>query len=74
VPNRILAVVSEGKDSSAQAKIIPLIENKTTRDGKATAYVCEASACEFPTTDPKVFARQIWKVHPLPASEKPDLP
>jgi uncharacterized protein YyaL (SSP411 family) len=70
VPNRILAIVAEGGDLSAQAKVIPLIENKTTREGKATAYVCEAGMCELPTTDPAVFARQIRKVHPLEVPEK----
>jgi hypothetical protein len=65
VPNRILAVAVEGEDLASQSKLIPLLEGKVSRGGKATAYVCERQLCELPTSDPEVFERQIRKVAPL---------
>ena len=65
LPNRILTVVAEGEDLAAQARLIPLVESKIARGGKATAYVCEKRVCELPTTDPAVFAKQISQVRLL---------
>jgi uncharacterized protein YyaL (SSP411 family) len=65
VPNRVLAVVTEGELAS-QAKVIPLLEGKTARGGQPTAYVCERHVCALPTTDPAVFGEQLRKVHQLP--------
>ncbi len=64
VPNRMLAVVTG--DGTTIAEKIPLVERKTPQQGKPTAYVCERGACELPTSDPEVFAKQIAKVRPLP--------
>src|SRR3989441_2686345 len=52
LPNRILAVVAEGEDLAAQAKLVPLVESKVAQGGKATAYVCENKECALPTADP----------------------
>jgi uncharacterized protein YyaL (SSP411 family) len=65
LPNRVLVIAAQGKDLSAQARLVPLLESKVARDGKAVAYVCEKGICELPTSDPEVFARQISKVEPL---------
>jgi len=65
LPNRVLVVASEG-ELALLGKLVPLVEGKTTRQGKATAYVCERRVCELPTTDPAVFATQIRKVVALP--------
>lgn len=65
LPNRILAVVSEGEDLKTQAKIVSLIEGKLAIEGKTTAFVCEEGLCELPTHDPKVFLKQIKKVEKL---------
>jgi len=65
LPNRILAVVPEGKELAEQAKVIPLVEHKVAQKGKATAYVCERGVCELPTTAPDVFARQLNRVQKL---------
>jgi uncharacterized protein YyaL (SSP411 family) len=37
----------------------PLFESKSTRSGRAMAYVCRGYACEAPTSDPVDMARQI---------------
>jgi len=62
LPNRILAVVSQGPELAAHARVVPLLKAKTALKGKATAYVCEKRTCELPTSDPEVFARQLRKV------------
>ncbi len=59
LPNRVLVVVSEGADLAALARIVPLADGKAARGGRPTAYVCERTACELPTTDPEVFANQL---------------
>jgi uncharacterized protein YyaL (SSP411 family) len=65
LPNRILTVVTEGKELESHAKIIPLVQGKLALNGKATAYVCEKRICKLPTNDPKVFAQQIREVEEL---------
>jgi len=65
VPNRVLVVVAEGRPLDALAGAIPLVAGKTTRDGRATAYVCERRVCQRPTSDPDVFARELERVTPL---------
>jgi uncharacterized protein YyaL (SSP411 family) len=68
LPNRVLVVAAEGADLAEQSRFVPLLQGKVSRDGKATAYVCERRVCRFPTTDPEVFAKQIQKVEPLRAA------
>ncbi len=62
LPNRILAVVTEGEDLEAHAQLVPLVTGKRARQGRVTAYVCEDRVCELPTSDPEVFAKQIGKI------------
>jgi uncharacterized protein YyaL (SSP411 family) len=62
VPNRILIVVTEGKELESHAKVIPLIQEKYALNGKVTAYVCEKSYCKLPAQDPALFAQQISEV------------
>jgi len=59
VPNRVLAVTREGEDIEALASIVPLVSGKRARQGATTAYVCQNRVCQFPTTDPQVFRRQL---------------
>jgi uncharacterized protein YyaL (SSP411 family) len=59
VPNQVLVVASEQNDLTAQAALVPLLEDKTARGGRATAYVCVRRVCRLPTTDPTEFARQL---------------
>ena len=37
----------------------PTVSYDATLGGKPTAYVCRFGQCKAPTTDPKVFARQL---------------
>jgi len=66
VPNRVLAVVVEGREQEELAALVPLVANKVAREGRPTAYVCERRVCALPTSDPEVFARQIATAAPLP--------
>jgi len=68
VPNRIYVVATEGEDLVAQMRLVPLLEGKRARGGKATAYVCRGQVCELPTSDPEVFAAQLARTEP-PASK-----
>ena len=72
VPNRIYLLATEGADLAAQSRLVPLLEGKRARGGKATAYVCRGKTCDLPTSDPKVFAAQLDRIEPLlPASDAP---
>ena len=62
LPNRILTVVSEGKELEQHAAVIPLLDRKRAIKGQPTAYVCENRICELPTGDPVTFAGQLRKV------------
>ncbi len=68
VPNRVLGIATEGADLDAQAELVPLLDGKIAREGRATAYVCERGVCKLPTAEPEVFAAQIAVVDSL----KPD--
>jgi uncharacterized protein YyaL (SSP411 family) len=61
LPNRVLVVVAEGEALSKLESVVPLVGAKTAQHGRATAYVCEKRACELPTNDPEVFARQLTR-------------
>jgi hypothetical protein len=71
VPNRVLAVVSEGEAQRELAPLVPLVVGKVARDGRPTAYVCERRVCALPTADPEVFARQLATAAPLPGRAGP---
>jgi hypothetical protein len=64
VPNRVLVVAEGERDREDLERLIPLLEQRSTRNGKPTAYVCEGRVCKFPTTDPDEFGRQIAEVAP----------
>lgn len=59
LPNRVLAVVTQGEDSAAHQRLIPWLEAKIAIGGRVTAYVCERHVCKLPTDDPDTFAQQI---------------
>ena len=59
LPNRTLVVAAEGSDLDEKAGAIPMLSNRSTMNGAATAYVCEGNTCKAPTTDPDEFSRQI---------------
>ena len=69
LPNRVLVVAVQGKDLKAQSELVPLLEGKVARKGKATAYVCESGLCKLPTTDVDVFVEQLKASPPAATSQ-----
>ena len=65
LPNRVLAVVTQGEDLAAHQRLIPWLEAKIAIGGRVTAYVCERHVCTLPTSDPDIFAQQISSPLPL---------
>jgi uncharacterized protein YyaL (SSP411 family) len=57
LPNKVVA--GQGPDDDEAGGLIPLLEGRIAREGKATAYVCVQYACQAPTTDPQELARQL---------------
>ena len=70
LPNRVLVTVAEGEELERHAALVPLLRHKKARGGELTAYVCENRVCQFPTSDPEVFAKQLAAVRPLEPSER----
>ena len=50
---------------------LPLAEGKHALGGAATAFVCEATRCKQPTSDPAVLATQLAAVRPLLPDRSP---
>ncbi|HPF41204.1 MAG TPA: thioredoxin domain-containing protein [Phycisphaerae bacterium] len=60
VPNRVMALlVEDDAGADALARRIPLLKDKTSADGKATAYVCRNYACQAPTTETGKLLEQV---------------
>ncbi|QIN81792.1 DUF255 domain-containing protein [Rubrobacter tropicus] len=57
LPNKVVA--GRAEEDAESAGLIPLLAQRPTRDGKATAYVCEGYACQAPTTDPEELRKQL---------------
>ncbi|MCU0225503.1 MAG: thioredoxin domain-containing protein [Acidobacteria bacterium] len=59
-PNQVTAAGPGGADARPG-----LLAGRTAREGRATAFVCEAGACQAPTTDPVEAARAAAGFAPL---------
>jgi uncharacterized protein YyaL (SSP411 family) len=57
LPNKVVA--GRSPDDDEAGALIPLLAQRPTREGKATAYVCVHYACQTPTTDPEELSRQL---------------
>jgi uncharacterized protein YyaL (SSP411 family) len=56
-PNQVVALTAPA-DGEATAEV-PLLADRPTVDGRATAYVCEHFACRQPVTEPLALAEQL---------------
>ncbi|MDP8955378.1 MAG: thioredoxin domain-containing protein [Actinomycetota bacterium] len=54
LPNVVLAVAAPGDDGDVE-----LLRDRPTRDGKATAYVCERFVCQQPVTEAEELRKQL---------------
>ena len=59
LPFTIVVPVTPGHPQARLAHLLPFLETLTLRDHRPTAYVCEGFACQAPTTDPEILARQL---------------
>ena len=67
LPARALVRLEDSPAALAGLKEqVPFAQDKVTRGGKTTAYVCKQQVCKRPTSDPKVFAKQLAEVTPYP--------
>jgi uncharacterized protein YyaL (SSP411 family) len=57
LPNKVVA--GRAPEDEEPAGLVPLLADRPTRDGGATAYVCEGYVCQTPTTDPEELAGQL---------------
>jgi len=53
-PSLVLAGSAHPEESS-----VPLLRDRTRRDGRATAYVCRGFACRLPVTDAAALEREL---------------
>ncbi len=70
LPNAVLAFQA-ADGAGDESRVIPLLEGRTARDGRATAYVCERLACRQPVTEPAPLAGQLG-IAPPSAMIEPD--
>ncbi len=57
LPNKVLA--QSLTHDAETSKLLPLLRNRSTIDGRATAYVCENYSCLQPVTAPVELAAQL---------------
>jgi hypothetical protein len=57
LPNKVVVLSSNVEE--AAARLVPLLQERTARDGRATAYVCESYACLQPVNTPEELAAQL---------------
>ena len=57
LPNKVVA--GRAEDDEESAGLVPLLADRPTCDGRATAYVCEGYACQSPTTNDEELAGQL---------------
>ena len=53
------AAVRVVAEPGAGTELTPLLAERGTVDGAATAYVCERFACRLPVTDPEALRTQL---------------
>jgi uncharacterized protein len=58
VPDLVIAAVAPGDRTASW----PILDGKTPRDGRATAYACRGYACDAPTADPHELAEQVRRL------------
>jgi uncharacterized protein YyaL (SSP411 family) len=59
LPNTVIAAAEPG--DAAAAEVVPLLQDRPQREGRATAYVCRSFACQAPTTQVDELLRQLGR-------------
>ena len=66
IPNKAFAVLTDAEAEHQQA-LVPWLEAKRAMRNQSTAFVCERGRCELPTSNPKVFSKQLTRIKPYPS-------
>ena len=53
------AVVAVGEPDATSGTPVPLLQDRTTLDGRPAAYVCRGFRCQAPTADPAILAELV---------------
>jgi len=64
LPNKALIRIRQS-DVDQHVPLVPILDNKTARDGRTTVYVCEDNVCQKPTSDPHELSDQLMRLTPL---------
>ncbi|MBK8255781.1 MAG: thioredoxin domain-containing protein [Polyangiaceae bacterium] len=64
VPNAVWVIGTEKQLAGSLGSKVPWAKDKTLKNGRATAYVCERGSCKLPTTDVDTFTKQIEETAP----------
>jgi uncharacterized protein YyaL (SSP411 family) len=59
LPSKVLFLADGTAGQKQLAKWLPFFNSVSRKDGRATAYVCENYVCKLPTTDARIFERQL---------------
>jgi uncharacterized protein YyaL (SSP411 family) len=59
MPNKILLLADGGAGQDELAALAPYVRDMTSREGRATIYVCERYVCRLPASDPVVAAQLL---------------
>jgi len=59
LPHKVVLFRDAAGDPPAIVELAPFTEAQRSQDGRATAYVCRAHACEAPTTDVDVMLASL---------------
>jgi uncharacterized protein YyaL (SSP411 family) len=59
LPGKVLFLADGAAGQKQLAKWLPFFTSVSRKDGRATAYVCENYVCKLPTTDVRIFEKQL---------------
>ena len=59
LPRTVVLFRPDGEEGERLARLAPYVAGQTSRDGRATAYVCRDFACGLPTTDVAEFVKSL---------------
>jgi uncharacterized protein YyaL (SSP411 family) len=59
LPFAVVVPVDPHGPHEALGRVLPFVASLGTRDGRATAYVCEGFTCHAPTSEPEELGRLL---------------
>jgi uncharacterized protein YyaL (SSP411 family) len=62
LPNKIVVQATDDAKAAEQGAFLPLLRDRSLRDGLPTAYLCENFVCQQPVTTVEAFTKQLATV------------